>query len=43
MHTSWYSFNEMLEARRVAIIDETLNSAEATELAITSLNANSFT
>ena len=40
MHSSWYSFNDMLEARRVSIFDETLSSADATELAITSLNAN---
>ena len=38
MHSNWYSFNDMLSARRVSIIDETMQVAEANELAITTLN-----
>ena len=38
MHSSWLSFNDMLSARRVSVIDETLTVAEANELAIRTLD-----
>ena len=37
MHTNWISFNDMLSARRVAVLDETRGINDANEFAIKSL------